>query len=156
MAKVALDGCNFVESTAPGHIQTERWQKVGNYPGSWDEDGGYIPGDPKYDWVGGYSVAAKINGTVKATTTNVFANGKKVVRQTDPTTETDTYSLGSNERYASGAHTNAQGTVSQGNSRNVYINGQLVALQGSQVRTHANTTTTVGTSQLASNVFIGG
>lgn len=155
MAKVALDGCNFVESTAPSHIQTERWQKVGNHPPTINDDGSITPGDPIYDWVGGYSVAAKINGTVKATTTNVFANGKKVAKQTDPTTEKDTYSLGSNERYKSGAHTNAQGTVSQGNSRNVYVNGQPVAIQGSQVKTHANTTTTVGTSQLASNVFIG-
>ena len=156
MAKVALDGCNFVESTAPGHIQTERYVRDGNYPGSWDEYGNYYPGAPRYTWKGGYSVAAKINGTVKATTTNVFANGKKVTKQTDPTTEKDTYSLGSNERYKSGAHSSAQGTVSQGNSRNVYINEQPVAIQGSQVKTHANTTTTVGTSQLASNVFIGG
>lgn len=163
MAKIILDGCKINESTASGHINTERYIQVGTGGGEcngWDIFGNCISTSPTYptkDWVGGYSINAKINGTVKSEITNVVIEGKKPIVKDSKTTESDTYTVGFEERYASGQHTNVTtGSITGGNSSNVYINGKLVSITGSTVKTHANTNTTIGNDKVSSTVTIGG
>lgn len=153
MAKVILEGCKINQSTVSGHISTERYVPVGG--GGSDLEGNPIPID--YGWVGGYSTSATINGTCEpASVSNVYIESKKFIVKDDKTKETDTYTLGSNERYASGRHTNdTRGKVSNGNSNNVYANGKLIAVTGATVTTHANTSTTVGSDKVSTTVNIG-
>lgn len=147
MAKVALDGAEFNESNASGHINTERYQRTGST--------GHPDYFPTYGWVGGYTTSARVSGKAKAKQNQVFINNKNAVLNGDRTEENDTYTLGNNERYSSGQHTNAQGSVTSGNSNNVYIGGVLVSVENSTVSTHANTSTTLKNGY-STNVFIGG
>ncbi|WPK11814.1 hypothetical protein R6U77_18270 [Lysinibacillus louembei] len=147
MARIALDGAEMNESTASGHISIQRYQRTG--------DSGYPDYIPYYNWVGGYSADAKVNGKANARQTQVFINGKNAVLNGDRTEENDTYTLGSNERYSSGQHSNAAGTITNGNSSNVYIGGTLVSVENATVTTHANTSTTLK-NNYSTNVNIGG
>lgn len=149
--KIILDGCKITQSTNNGHISTEKYVKTS----SGGTDGNGNPYPPSYDWVGGYSTSAKIDGTCKASTSNVFVNSKKVILKGDNTLESDSYTLASNERYAGGKHTNAQGSVTGGNSNNVYVNGKLLAVTGATVTTHASNNTTVGNDIISTNVNVG-
>lgn len=161
MPKIALDGAEFNESTASGHINTERYIQTGTGGGfcnAWNAQGqciGYAPTYPIMEWVGGYSVSAKINGKAKASQNQVFINNKNVILKDDRTDESDTYTVGANERYASGQHTSAQGSVTGGNSNNVYIGGKLACVESATVKTHANTNTALKNGY-STNVHIGG
>lgn len=156
MALIALNGAKINQSTANGHIRTERYIQTGTSGGGYDIYGNPYPTYPINEWVGGYSVSATINGTCTASTTQVFIQGKNPVLVGDRTTESDTYNLGANERYASGQHTNAtNGSITGGNSSNVYVGGKLIAITGSTVTTHANTSTAIGSEGLSSTVHIG-
>lgn len=99
-----------------------------------------------------------MTGTVQASTDKgVFIQGKNPVLVGDSTTESETYSLGSDERYLSGQHSgaNAKGTVTTGNSKNVYIGGRLVCNDPTSVRTHAVAVTTISGGSESTTVFIG-
>ena len=161
MAKIALEGTEFNQSVASGHINTERFIQTGTGGGNcnaWNAQGqcvGYSSTYPIMNWVGGYTTNANINGRAKATTSQVFIEGKNAILKGDRTEENDTYTVGANERYASGQHSNTQGSVTGSNSNNVYINGKLVAIGGSTVTTHANTTTALKETGVSSTVHIG-
>lgn len=156
MALIALNGAKINQSTASGHISTERYIQTGTGGGGTDANGFPIPSYPIKEWVGGYSISATINGTCTASSTQVFIQGKNPVLKGDRTKESDTYNLGVDERYSSGQHTNSTGgSVSGGNSKNVYVGGKLIAIAGSTVTTHASTNTTVGSEGLSSTVHIG-
>ena len=138
--KIILDGCKITQSTSSGHISIEK----------------YVPiGFGEYGWVGGYTTSAKIDGTCKASTSNVFVNSKKVILKGDNTLESDSYTLSSDERYVGGKHTNAQGSITGGNGNNVYVNGKLLAVTGATVSTHASNSTTVGNDIVSTNVNVG-
>lgn len=92
-----------------------------------------------------------IHGTVVASSSNVFINGKPLARQNDNVTETETPRV-SGEPTSN--HTGGTGKVTVGNTRNVYSGGQLVAMVGSTVQTHSTPTTTIADGSV--NVFIGG
>lgn len=143
MARIALDGATITQTTASGHIQYRVWEF--QYRDS-------VYGDI-YGW-SYYSTSAYINGRANATVTNVKIQGKSPIVQGDRTSESDSYSIPRGEYY-SGAHSNAAGSVTGGNSNNVFVNGKSVSLQGSSVRTHANTNSSIngGTS---TTVNIGG
>ena len=162
MALIALNDAKINQSTSSGHIKTERYIQTGTgggYCNARDEDGNctsYAPTYPIFNWVGGYSTSAKIDGTCTASSTQVFIQGKNPVLKGDKTKESDTYQLGSSERYASGQHTNVTtGSVTGGNSNNVYVGGKLIAIAGSTITTHAGTSTTIGSTGLSSTVYIG-
>lgn len=155
MALIVLNGASINQSTAYSHISTERYIQTGTECTSWDDDGYCTNREPVYNWVGGYSVNATIDGTIKAKQSNVFIQGKNPALLGDSTVESDSYNLSSNERYASGQHTNATGKISSGNGKNVYIGGVLVATKDSAIQTHANTNTTIKDG-FSSNVHIGG
>ena len=95
--------------------------------------------------------SSTISGTVVATSSNVFINGKSIAKQGDDVTETERPNV-NGEPIAN--HTGGTGKVTIGNSRNVYSGGQSVAIVGSQVKTHSTPYTTVKDG--SSNVFIGG
>ena len=161
MGKISLNGASINTATASGHIQTERYIQTGTGGGecnAWDEDGaciGYAPTYPIYEWVGGYTADAQIDGTVQATTNQVFIQGKNAILNGDSSTENDSYNLIPDERYVSGQHTGATGSVTTGNSRNVFIGGKQVSIDPTTVRTHSGVNTTIRDG-FSSTVFIGG
>lgn len=133
MAKIALNEANINRSTVSNHIYYRRWEQTGT---DWE---GYPTYGYRY-----YYTSAIINGTTESSVTNVMIEGKRPVVQGNNTVESDSYSLPSGGEYVSGSHSNTRsGSVTSGNSRNVYINGKSVAIIGSNVQTHANTNTTI-------------
>lgn len=153
MAKIALADSTISETTASNHIKYEKYEQVGTGGGGNDAYGNPIPPYPIYDWVK-YDTSATVKGKAVATVTNVNINGKAPVVMGDRTTEEDTYTLPSGGSYVSGAHTSGQGSVTVGNSRNVFINGKSVAINGSRVTTHAGGSSTIN-GGLSSTVNIG-
>lgn len=144
MSKIALEGSTVADSVIQSHI----YYRVYEYVGS-DNNG-----DPIFAYRY-YYAPATVKGTTKSTVTNVKINGKSPIVQGDRTIENDTFNLPSNGEYVSGAHVNAQGTVTAGNSRNVYANGKLIAVGGnSSVQTHAGTNVAIN-GNLSTNVNIG-
>lgn len=95
--------------------------------------------------------SSTIHGTVVASSSNVFVNGKPIARQNDNVTEKETPNVDGDPIRN---HEGGTGKVTIGNNRNVYSGGQLVAMVGSTVKTHSTPTTTIADG--SSNVFIGG
>ncbi|MFJ3387492.1 hypothetical protein [Lysinibacillus sp. NPDC086135] len=158
MANIALQDATIAESTANDHItySIEEYQgKTPDYCVTWNQFGQCIDWDSKpiYKDVN-KQTSATVKGKAVSTVTNVTIQGKAPIVQGDKTTENDTYNIPSGGTYVSGSHNNAQGTVTVGNSRNVFINGKSVAIDGSTVTTHAGTSSKIngGTS---STVTIG-
>ncbi|KOY83019.1 hypothetical protein [Lysinibacillus macroides] len=118
MAKIALNNATISDTTAFNHIQYQQF-----------DNGNWLP----------KTTEAIIKGTVTSTVTNVIINGKAPIIQGNRTIENDTYTLPAGGVYINGAHTNAQGSVTVGNSRSVFINGKSVAIENSNVTTHAGT-----------------
>lgn len=143
MSGVALNGASTTEVTVSGHINIRRYVVTG-----------YDPfGNPYYGW--SYSTtSARVSGECNATPSNVFINSSNPIRNGDTVSETDNYTVPSGYEYYSGAHTNAQGSVTSGNANNVFIGGVSVATIGSRTRTHTNTNTTIANGG-SNNVFIG-
>lgn len=144
MAKIGLDGSTITNTTASNHIYYRWWNPYG---------GGYdYYGNPIGAYNYGYT-SATVRGTVKSTVTNVKINGKSPIVVGDRSTENDSYSIPNGE-YVSGSHSNAQGSVTVGNTKNVKANGKLIAISGSNVTTHASTTATIN-GGLSTTVNIG-
>lgn len=142
MAKVSLNGDSINNSTVRNHIYYKKWEY--QYTDSY--------GNAIYDW-NPYYADATVKGNVKSSVTNVKINGVSPIVKGDVTTENDTYDLPSGGVYVSGSHTNASGSVNTGNQSNVYVNGKSLAIIGSNVTTHAGTSTTIS-SVGSSNVYI--
>lgn len=143
MPKVALNDATIADTTAGGHISYERYEQTGTDSEGW----------PTHGWVGGYTTSATVKGKCIASSNRVFINGKNAVLQGDRTSEDDQYSI-PDGRYSGGAHSGASGSVNVGNSKNVFIGGKSVAVEGSRVNTHAGTSTTINGGG-SSNVNIG-
>ena len=160
MANIGLNGATLNQVVAVDHINIQKYEQVGTGGGEClarDEFGNclyYAPTYPLEEWVDA-KTDAKVDGTVKATVNKVFIQGKNAILNGDKTEEKDTYVLESNERYVSGQHTNAQGTVTTGNSRNVFIGGKQVSTQPITVNTHVSGLTTTVKDGWATKVFIG-
>lgn len=160
MAKIALDGATIAQSTASDHINYTVNEITGytpRYCNSWDDDGdcdGWGGGDPIREDVP-YKTSARINGTVASTNTTVKFNGKAPILAGDKTKESDAYTLPSGGKYVSGQHTNAAGSITVENTKNVFVGGKLVAIGGASVTTHAGTSSTIN-GGLSTTVNIGG
>lgn len=146
MPKVALEGTKTNRSVANDHIYYRRWAYQYTDP---------VSGNDVYDW-NYYYTHANIDGECKSSVSNVRIQGKSPVVQGDTTVERDSYTLPSNSEYLSGNHTSATGSITSGNSNRVYINGKLVSVQGSNVRTHANTNTNISNNGVSTTVNVGG
>lgn len=158
MANIALKDATIADSTANDHItySVEEYQgQTPEYCIAWNQFGQCInyDSDPIYRPVD-KKTSATIKGKAVSTVTNVTIQGKAPIVQGDKTTENDSYNLPSGGTYVSGSHTNAQGTVTIGNSRNVFINGKSVAIDGSTVTTHAGTSSKIN-GGVSSTVTIG-
>ncbi|MEQ6356557.1 hypothetical protein ABNX05_18195 [Lysinibacillus sp. M3] len=158
MAKIALNDSTITDTTASDHITYKVYEYQGQTPDycvSWDNEG-YCTrwdSDDIYEWVD-HTTSATVKGKAVSTVTNVTIQGKAPIVQGDKTAENDSYNLPSGGVYVSGSHTSAQGSVTVGNSNNVFINGKSVATDSSTVTTHAGTSSKIngGTS---STVTIG-
>lgn len=153
MASVALDDATVANSTSTGHITYRKWEYQYTTPIQYDGEGNPVGGgEDIYDW-NYYTTDATVTGKCNASSNSVYIDGKNAVLNGDTTTETDQYTVPSGEYY-SGAHSSISGSVTSGNSKNVFIGGRSVSINGSTVSTHAPTATTI--NQGNSTVFIGG
>lgn len=153
MAKIGLEGSATNDTIASNHINYRKYEQTGSYP-NYDQWGNYIGSTPTYGY-NNYQTNATVKGVAKSTVTNVKINGKSPIVVGDRITENDSYSLPSGGEYVSGAHTNTQGTVTVGNTKNVKANGKLIAVGGSSsVTTHASGTAQLSTG-LSTTVNIG-
>lgn len=150
---VALDGAVINESTASGHISYKYKESYTDSCKYTDSEGRCVSGTSTRERSA--TASAKITGTVKATlVSNVFVNGKKVIVVGDRSTEKDqAIGMRSGAYDIRNRHTNANGSVVVGNSKNVFANGKSIAIKSSQIKTHANTTTTFK-SGFSQNVII--
>ncbi|MFJ7982423.1 hypothetical protein ACIQ1D_19355 [Lysinibacillus xylanilyticus] len=158
MAKIALNDATISDTTASNHITYKTYDYMGQSPSycvSWDSEG-YCNGwdsDDIYEWVE-HQTSSTVKGKAVSTVTNVTIQGKAPIVAGDKTTEDDSYSLPSGGSYVSGAHNNAQGSVTSGNNNNVFINGKSVAIENSTVTTHAGTSSRIN-GGASSSVSIG-
>lgn len=169
MAGVALNGAEIEQSIKSNHVSYDRYVYMKIQDGYCRE---YDPEDPTrcidyvepvYSWVymGKYYTNAKINGTISASS-SVYVNGTPVVTVGSITNESwvadpPVPAGGIDENITNiqpGTFGSGQGSVTGGNSSNVYVNGKLLAMEGSEVTTHLGNTTTIKSG--SSNVFVGG
>jgi hypothetical protein len=106
---------------------------------------------------GGYDYysngTSTVRGTVKGSAVSVFINGKAAALLQDGVEEEETpYGLPSGAEVTGNAG-GGEGRVTSGNTARVYCEGQLMAVVGSTVRTHANGSTTIADG--SHNVYIG-
>lgn len=165
MAGVAYNGSTIAESIKSSYVSyTEQvWNPFKYYHPQtcYDEEGNpydcsyYEGGYDNYNW----NTDARINGSI-ISSSNVYVNGKPVVTQSSQTDEDWVadpmpypHNGGSIINISPGTSGSGTGTVSIGNSSNVYVNGKSVAQIGSEVTTHLGTTTTITSG--SNNVFIG-
>lgn len=161
MPGVALDGSNMEESTYSNYISYDVYDYVRTSCANRDpETGACLRWN--YGWRYQYSdnTNALIDGVVNSSS-NVYVNGKPIVFNGCSTSESwvANPSVPSNTssreyRNVSPGHSGSgSGEVTGGNSSNVYVNGNLVAVIGSQVTTHLGNTTTIQNG--SSSVFVG-
>jgi hypothetical protein len=153
IANVAINGSNITESTKPGHVtySIENYEFLYYTGGGTDSNGDPIPYVSHYGWVdgGSGSTGAKITGTVICSN-SMKVNGTSVAKVGDSTTEswiadppiptsTDT------TRYTATSPISGcgQGSITGGNSKNAKLNGQLIAVVGSEVTTCLGNSTTI-------------
>lgn len=159
MPGVSVKGNRMSSSVASNHVKVSKPNEVQCVPGY--IDGQYYSGS----WSGGIcygieirpsspydyqDIEATVGGTVHEGIANVFVNGLEVAFSGAKTQENDSYRLPSGWSYVSGAHSNMNGSVSNG-STTVFVNGKPLARKGDSVTTHANTTSSI--QEGSSNVF---
>ncbi|MEQ7049503.1 hypothetical protein ABN764_02435 [Paenibacillaceae sp. P-4] len=150
MAAIALNGHRTVQSIKSGHVtyDIERYT-VGTFNSRWEYDGSE-------------STDALIKGNIQSSLTSICANGTPICVAGDSVDENWTASPPvpsntSRTRYYNirpGTSDSGRGYIAAGNNSNVYANGKLIAVQGSTVTTHLNTSTTIQEGN--QSVHIGG
>lgn len=149
MAYIALNNAAIQQSTKSNHVTyTERYQS-GERCAARDEDGNCLRWEPVYSNAT-HNSNAKITGKVSSPNNKMFVNSVPVACIGDPTQEQwiadpTPYSHygGSITSISPGTSGSGKGTIATGNSKKVYLNGKLVAVQGSTVTTHLGTSTTI-------------
>jgi uncharacterized Zn-binding protein involved in type VI secretion len=145
IAQVATNGGHITESIKENHVtySIESWEYQYSTGGGTDSQGNQIPIIDHYDWedAGTGSTGAKITGTIQASNP-MKINGVSVAKIGDRTNETWTVSPpipnnSSTKRYTatSPISGSGQGLITGGNGKNVKLNGQLIAILGSEVTT---------------------
>lgn len=139
IAKAAINSSKLVESTKTGHVTYDIY-----YWDSGDENtSGY------WYYGGSGSTDAKITGTV-STNSKLKLKGESAATVGDVTNESwEAYppvpagDYWTDYRPTSDIAGTGQGLITSGNSKNVKVNGKLVAIVGSEVRTCLDTITTI-------------
>lgn len=165
MAYVATHGSTIADSYRNGYVLYDiyDWERVGRTCTRRDpETNECLNWRDDYDWVFNRtdSTSAKISGTV-ISSSNVCINDVPIAYQGCGTTEswvadppvpsnTSTRQYRNVRPASSGS---GSGTVTSGNSSNVYVNGQSVAVVGSSVSTMLNTSSSITSGD--SGVHIG-
>lgn len=150
MAAIALHGHRTDQSTKSGHVTYDIYRYEDDPRG----------GDWYYSSSG--STGALITGTISSSSGSVFVNGTPICTVGDAVNETWGASppVPSNSSYTEyrnvipGTSGSDQGKITKGNAANVYMNGKLIAVQGSTVTTCLGTTTKISGGN--STVMIGG
>lgn len=149
MAYIALNNAAVQDSTKSNHVSYVERYKSGERCTNRDQDGHCT------NWEDVYSNAthnsnAKITGKVSSPSNKMFVNGVPVACMGDPTQEQwvadptpYAHNGGSIISISPGTSGSGQGSITTGNSKKVYLNGKLVAVQGSTVTTHLGTSTTI-------------
>jgi uncharacterized Zn-binding protein involved in type VI secretion len=162
MAGVAINGSQIVESIKPNHVtySIETWQIVGSHCVGWDENGICNSWAYDYDWVpsGSGSTGAKITGYVSVPSSKLKVGGSNVAKVGDITVETwvadpPIPASTSTTRYTPTSPTSGsgQGRITSGSSK-ARLEGQPIALIGSQVTTCLGTTTTIANGNTKLNI----
>ncbi|MCY9517211.1 hypothetical protein [Paenibacillus apiarius] len=148
MAAIALHGHRTDQSTKSGHVTYDIYRY---------ED------DPRDGWYysSSGSTGALITGTISSSSGSVVVNGTSICTVGDAVNETWVASppVPSHSSYTEyrnvipGTSGSGQGKITGGNTGNVYMNGKLIAVQGSAVTTHLGTTTKINGGN--STVMIG-
>lgn len=153
MAGVAINGSQITESYVPGYVtyDIETWQWVGQVCVDWDTNGNCTDWDDVYDWrpAGSGSTSAKVTGYVSVPSSKLTISGISVAKVGDITIETWVADppippSDSTTRYipTSPESGSGNGRVSSGSTK-ARLQGQPIALIGSQVTTCLNSTTTI-------------
>lgn len=168
IAGVAYNGSTVAQSTKSGHVTYEiwNWQVVRpGYCADYDEHG-YCTDyrEPVYDWVygGTGNTNALITTSPVTSSSNVYVNGRPIATEGNQMSESwvanpPVPSSTSTTQYRNptpGTSGSGTGSITQGNSRNVYANGKSVADLNSTVTTHLGTNPKITSG--SSNVYIGG
>jgi len=133
--KISTDRVSMKTIYDYGHTYTYQYEQVGTSP----------TGEPVYGYVR-YDHNTRISGYVNANTSSVYSHGKKVIAKGALTTESDS-PIGDN------GHSGASGSVTSGNNQSVYVEGKLIAGEGSPISTHSGASSEINGG--VSNVYVG-
>ncbi|OMD71228.1 hypothetical protein [Paenibacillus odorifer] len=143
IAKIAVNGSKIAEVTKPEHVTYSIENYVPKYCAGYDPDTNLC-----VNWQGGYwtsagsgSTGAKITGTVSSSS-SLKVTGNSAAKIGDTTNETwvaspPIPSSNGSTRYTatSPVSGSGQGSITEGNGKNVKLNGQLIATVGAEVTT---------------------
>lgn len=162
MAGVAINGSRLKEIIVPNIVKydIEEYKVIRYEDRGTDINGVPYPPKPIKDWVnvGTNSTGAKITGTVSVPSSKMRLSGVHVAKIGDITTETWTAyppvpASNENYRYIPTSKTSdiGQGKIISGSSK-ANLQGQSIAIIGSQVLTCLDTITTIQTGNTKMNL----
>lgn len=144
MSGVAHDGSTVAQSTKNGQVTYSIEDWVPSWSNEWGSGGGYWTNTGS----GSTNALITANG-VTASSPNVFVNGKAMATVGDKVDETwfaspSIPSSGSNRRYTATSEISGsgKGNISEGNPK-VFCNGKQIAMIGSKVKSHLDTTSSI-------------
>ncbi|WP_068620012.1 PAAR domain-containing protein [Paenibacillus tuaregi] len=155
MAKIALNGAKTVDSIKSGYVTYERWRYFG---GDTDSEGNPIP--PAWVWDGTERTNALIKGQGVQASSKLYVNGVSAAVVGDlipeqwvasPPVPSNSYDVQYRD-ISPGTSGSGNGEITTGNSSKVYLNGKLIAVQGSSVKTCLGNMTTLADGQALVNM----
>lgn len=155
MAGVAINGSHITPTV--GHVQYRIDKWIERYCAARDKDGNCISyGGEIWEYVGMGSVDAKITGTVSVPSSKIKIQGANVAKVGDQTTEMweatiPTPPSGLKYTPEGKISDSGQGKIISGSSR-ANLQGQPIAIIGSQVETCLGTITTIQTGNTKMNL----
>lgn len=149
MPGVALNNASIQETSKSNHVSYVERYKSGEICTSWDDDGYCTNWEDVYSTTTHYT-NAKITGKVSSPNNKFFVNGVPMACVGDATHEQwiadpspSPKNGGTIISIYPGTSDSGQGSIASGNSKNVYLNGKLIAVQGSTVNTLLGTSSTI-------------
>lgn len=150
MPGVALNNAPIQQVSKSNHVSYVEKYKVGETCVNQDQEGNCTRWEDVFDTVTHYS-NAKITGSVSSPNNKFFVNGVPVACVGDATQERweadPTPAPQLNEGVIisinPGTSGSGRGQITGGNTKNVYLNGKLIAVQGAAVKTHLDTPSTI-------------
>lgn len=149
MPGVALNNAPIQQVSKSNHVSYVEKYKIGETCTSRDQYGNCTRWEDVYDTATHHS-NAKITGNVSSPSNKFFVNGVPVACVGDPTTEQWVADPSPSPRLGGtiisispGTSGSGRGQITGGNSKRVFLNGKLIAVQGSTVNTHLGVPSTI-------------